>query len=111
MFLYTPCMTKAPHAVPAPITVRDAIDTSDMLRALMLRQRQSEDRLRVVCTVLSSELQCQVRAGGLDSDRWTLMADDSATAAKLRQLLPRLQAVLSAEGLAEPPVNIRVRPR
>lgn len=104
-------MTKVPRAVPAPITAREAIDTSDMLRALMLRQRQSADRLRIISTVLPTELQSQVRAGGLDCDRWTLMADDSATAAKLRQLLPRLQAVLRTEGLAEPPVNIRVRPR
>jgi hypothetical protein len=97
--------------VPSPITARDAIDASDPLRQLLARRRQAQARFDVIAPLVPSELQDSVGVGGLDADRWTLLADGPAAAAKLRQLMPRFEAALRAAGLAQPPVAIRVRSR
>ena len=97
--------------VPLPIPARDAIGASDPLQQLLARRREAQARLRVIGPLVPAELRDSVGVGGLDADRWTLLADGAAAAAKLRQLTPRFEAALRDAGLAQPPLAIRVRSR
>jgi hypothetical protein len=56
---------------------------------------------------LPDALQAAVRPGPLDDEAFTLLADSSAAAAKLRQCLPRLQTLQTEAGL--PPLVLRVK--
>jgi hypothetical protein len=104
-------MSPTSPVVPLPRSARDAIDGNSTLRQLLARRRQALDRFRVLAPLVPVELVERVTVGGLDAQRWTLLADGAASAAKLRQLLPRFEAVLRAKGLGEPPLVIRVRSR
>jgi hypothetical protein len=97
--------------VPLPVSARDAIDASGPLRQLLARRREAQARFRVVGPLVPPDLRDSISVGGLDADRWTLLADGAAAAAKLRQLMPRFEAALRDAGLAQPPVAIRVRSR
>jgi hypothetical protein len=50
-----------------------------------------------------------VRAGPLDDEGWSLLVDNAAAAAKLRQMLPELAAELLAKGWQELPIRLRVQ--
>ena len=62
--------------------------------------RSSRERLAAIREQLPDTLRDQVRAGPLDETGWSLLVPNGAAAAKLRQLLPALQATLDACGLA-----------
>ena len=49
-----------------------------------------------------------VKAGPIDEAGWTLLATNSAVSAKLRQMLPALEAHLRSLGLADPPVRVKM---
>ncbi len=100
-----------PHAHKGTLALGEALDHSTELGLLMARLQASRQRFETIRNLLSAELQGAVRAGPLDDSAWTLLADSSAAAAKLRQLLPRLQAQLKQAALDHPPVRVKVQPR
>jgi hypothetical protein len=75
-----------------------ALDGSEPLARLLERVRQSHARFEVIRPLLPATLQGVVRAGPLDEDGWALLVDHGAAAAKLRQMLPDLEAALTARG-------------
>ena len=81
-----------PSAHTGTLALGEALDHSTELGLLMTRLQASRQRFETIRNQLPAELQGAVRAGPLDDAAWTLLADGSAAAAKLRQLLPRLQA-------------------
>jgi hypothetical protein len=89
------------------VTLATALDRSEPLALLMQRLAQSRQRFEVVAPLLPQPLLGTVRAGPLDHESWTLLAAHSASAAKLRQLLPNLQAALAQSGL--PPLVLKVK--
>lgn len=94
-------------SVPAPTPIADALKRQGPLAQLGHRLQASRERLKVIAPALPAGLLGSVQPGPLDEDGWTLLAANSAVAAKLRQLLPRLQARLTQAGLA--PAHIRVK--
>lgn len=88
-----------------------ALNDSEALTGLLARVRESQARLALVADLLPEGLRGDVRAGPLDDTAWVLLVEHAAGAAKLRQLLPKLQQVLAAGGRDGPPVKIRVLPR
>ncbi len=100
-----------PPAHQGTLALGEALDHSTELGLLMSRLQASRQRLETIRTLLPAELQAAVRAGPLDETGWSLLADGSAAAAKLRQLLPRLQLQLQQAGLDQPPLRVKVQPR
>lgn len=91
------------------LTIGTAIDGSDLLASLTRRARESQQRLADLQAALPPGLRGRLRAGTLDEQSWTLLAPDAAAAAKLRQLLPRLNQMLAERGWAERSLRVKIR--
>jgi hypothetical protein len=98
-------------ATPPGQTLASALSRSEPLTSLLQRLHQSQGRLDAMAALLPAAMRPGVRAGPLDDQAWVLLADNAATAAKLRQLLPQCQACLQQAGWPELPIRIKVRPR
>lgn len=85
-----------------------ALRNSEPLSSLMQRLRASQARFAAIENLLPPALRPHVRAGALDDSTWTLLADNAAAAARLRQLAPELQAALDTAGLGTPPLRTKV---
>lgn len=106
------------HAMAHPATrpppgrdLRQALQGNASLAGLLARVQASRDRLALVLPLLPPELAPLLRAGPLDDKAWLLLADNSAAAAKLRQMMPLLQQALTERGWGDPPAKVRVQPR
>jgi hypothetical protein len=93
-------------SIPSPTPVADALRAHEGLNQLSARLEASRRRLRVIAPALPGMLLTNVQPGPLDEDGWSLLAANAAVAAKLRHLLPRLEALLAQAGL---PGRIRVK--
>jgi protein gp37 len=110
-------MTRSSHPPSARAQVScgtplgEALDHSIPLALLMQRVQAARQRLATLRPLLPDALAGTVRAGPLDDLHWTLLADSSATAAKLRQMLPQLDSALVAAGFAPLALRVKVLPR
>lgn len=96
---------------PQDQTVAAALGRSEPLTGLLQRMRESRARLDTVVPLLPPGLAEGMRAGPLDDSAWVLLVSNAAAAAKLRQMLPALEAALRARGWPGPPIKIKVLPR
>jgi len=92
-------------------TVGAALGRSEPLTSLLQRIRASKERLQALLPLLPPALAEGVRAGPLDDAAWVLLVSHPAGAAKLRQMLPVLEAALRGHGWPGPPIKIKVLPR
>jgi hypothetical protein len=114
-----PARKAAPKAADPPVVrgpslgspLADALRRSEPLAGLMQRMRESQARLAALAPLLPPGLTDGIRAGPLDETAWVLLVAHSASAAKIRQMLPVLEAALSASGWSGPPIKIKVRAR
>ena len=96
---------------PAPfvaLSMGEAVQRSEPLARLKQRLRESAERYAVVVRELPGALAGEVRPGPVDEDGWSLLAASPAAAAKLRQLVPRLEARLGDAGLPTPKLRVKV---
>ena len=93
-------------SVPSPTPVAQALREHAGLALLGERLEASRRRLRVIAPALPGNLMDSLQPGPLDVDGWSLLVGNAAVAAKLRHLLPRLEALLAQAGL---PGRIRVK--
>lgn len=93
-------------SIPSPTPVAEAMRAHAGLSQLSARLDASRRRLRVIAPALPGTLLSSLQAGPLDEEGWSLLADNAAVAAKLRHLLPRLEALLAQAGL---PGRIRLK--
>jgi hypothetical protein len=93
-------------SVPSPTPVAQALREHEGLSQLSARLEASRRRLRVISPALPGQLLASLQPGPLDEEGWSLLAANAAVAAKLRHLLPRLEALLAQAGL---PGRIRVK--
>jgi ethanolamine ammonia-lyase small subunit len=56
-------------------------------------------------------LRAGIQAGPIEDGAWCLLVSSNAVAAKLRQLLPALQAHLNSKGLGVASIRIKVQNR
>lgn len=96
-------------AVPLPVSLDRAIAASDSLTSLAARLRESEQRMAAIAALLPDTLAREVRPGPIDDEGWSLLVSNAAVAAKLRQLLPRLNEALRAGSFRDLPIRVRLR--
>jgi hypothetical protein len=107
-------MSRAPSSTPpsaAACSLGAALDRSQPLGLLLQRLHESKSRFAAVEPLLPEALRAAVRPGPLDEAGWSLLVPGGATAAKLRQLLPTLQAALDRQGWPPRPIRVRVLAR
>jgi len=95
--------------VPLARPLGESLAGDDGLSSLLGRVRASQARLDALADVLPGLLRQHVRAGPLDDDGWTILAANSAVAAKLRHLLPTLAETLVAKGWQATSIRVKVQ--
>lgn len=90
--------------------MQKVLEGCEPLQRLRLRLAQSQARVDAVRAHLPPALRPWVTGGPVDDEGWTLLAANPAVAAKLRQLLPRLEEALRQQGCERSSIRIRVQP-
>jgi hypothetical protein len=98
-----------PTALPT-LPMGAALSRSEPLGRLLQRLRESKDCLEAVRALLPAGLADEVRAGPLDDKGWTLLVSGSAAAAKLRQVMPLIEAELLASRQRVVTVRVKIAP-
>ena len=88
--------------------IADALAQSEPLALLTRRLQESQTRLQAIAPLLPPALRAQVKAGPIDEAGWTLLVGNNAASAKLRQMLPSIEAHLRDCGWASPPVRVKL---
>ncbi|GAB3773289.1 hypothetical protein GCM10028796_45570 [Ramlibacter monticola] len=91
-----------------PVPVHQAAEEAPSLARLAQLARESGERLKAVQSCIPAPLRASVRAGPIDGTSWCLLVDSSAAAAKLRQLLPVLQARLNSSGCQVTSIRLKL---
>src|SRR5688500_8741831 len=81
-----------------PVSLQQAAEDSPTLARLAELARESGERLRAIESLLPAGLRSAVKPGPIEGSAWCLLVEGSAAAAKLRQVLPALQAQLCGLG-------------
>jgi hypothetical protein len=97
-------MKKRPTAIP----LHQAAQESPTFARLTDVIRASSARLKAIHNLLPAPLRASVQAGPLEEGSWCLLVSSNAVAAKLRQLVPALQAHLDQQGLGVSAIRIKV---
>jgi len=84
--------------------------SSPALSRLVDRLRESNAMFATILPLLPPALSASVRPGPLDEAGWSLLSANAAVAAKLRQLVPRLEEGLRHSGHAVAEIRIKVQP-
>ncbi len=80
-----------------------------MLARLMALAEESGQRLAAISPLLPAGLRSHIAAGPIDGPQWCLLVQNSAAAAKLRQLLPTLLAALNRRGWEVTSIRLKVQ--
>ena len=90
------------------ISLQQAADESPTLAKLAALTRESSERLRAVEVLIPPLLRPALQAGPIEGDSWCLLVRGNAAAAKLRQLLPALQAHLRSRGWEVNSIRLKI---
>lgn len=105
-----PNIPKPPGAAHGATPLGTALARSEPLARLLARLQESRARFAAIAPLLPPGLADAVRPGPVDDDGWLLLAGHAAAAAKLRQLLPRIEQALKDSGWQATVVRVRVQP-
>ena len=81
-----------------------------MLAKLTELSRDSVARLKAIETLIPNGLRASIKAGPIEGTAWCLLLDNNATASKIRQLLPSIQAHLRTKGWEVTSIRLKVQP-
>ncbi len=98
-------MNRRQHSV----TLMQATQESPTLARLTQLSTDSLARLKAIQPLIPTALQASVKAGPIDGPVWCLILDNTATAAKIRQLLPSIQSLLRVEGWEVNSIRLKVQ--
>ena len=91
------------------VTLQQASEESPLLARLTALTRDSSDRLKAIEMLIPASLRPAVQAGPIEGDSWCLLVKSNAAAAKIRQLLPALQAHLRSRGWEINAIRLKVQ--
>lgn len=92
-----------------PVTLLQATQDSPVLARLSELSRDSVARLKAVEPMIPAVLRSSVTAGPIEGSNWCLIVNNNAAAAKLRQLLPAMQAHLRTRGWEVNAIRLKVQ--
>lgn len=92
----------------APMSLLQAAQASPTLSQLARQAQDSQARLDLVKPCLPPALRSRVKAGPLQEGQWCLLAPTPAVAAKLRQCVPAMLALLGSHGQGVQDIRIKV---
>jgi len=98
-------MTRRNH----PVTLLQATQESPALARLAELSRDSVARLKAVEPMIPAVLRSAVKAGPIDGPNWCLIVNSNAAAAKIRQLLPAMEAHLRIKGWQVSAIRLKVQ--
>ena len=90
------------------VTLMEAAQESPSLARLTELTRASSQRLKLIHTLVPGPLQNAIQAGPIEGTEWCLLVSSNAAAAKLRQMLPALQAHLNSHGHAVEKIRLKI---
>ncbi len=95
----------------APMPIAEALRTSAPLGRLAERLRLSNALFATIGPLLPAGLAPHISAGPVDAEGWSLLCANAAVAAKLRQVVPRLEQRLRESALSVAEIRVKVQPR
>jgi hypothetical protein len=84
--------------LPQALSIHQAAENAPSLARLTELVQESNDRLKAIESLLPGALRPAIKAGPIDGESWCLLVSGNAAAAKVRQLLPLIQARLLNKG-------------
>ncbi|MBL8328056.1 MAG: hypothetical protein JNJ71_04325 [Rubrivivax sp.] len=97
--------------LPPARNVGEAIEASASLAGLLAGHRRATQLFQRILPSVPGPLRSQLRPGPIEGVCWTLLTENSASAAKLRQLLPDLLASTAQHDSAITELKLKIRPR
>ena len=91
------------------VTLMQATQESPMLAKLSGLVSESTARLKSIEALIPANLRASIKPGPIDGATWCLIVNNNATAAKIRQLLPALQAHLRVKGWEVNSIRLKVQ--
>jgi hypothetical protein len=91
------------------ISLMQAAEGSPTLAKLAELARDSGERLKAIQPLIPASMRAAVKPGPIDGDSWCLLVGNNAAAAKLRQLIPALQAALRSKGWEVNSIRLKVQ--
>ncbi len=90
------------------VTLMEAAQESPSLARLTELTRESSLRLKTLHTLIPAPLRNTIQAGPIEGTEWCLLVNSNAAAAKLRQMLPALQAHLKNHGHTVDKIRLKI---
>ena len=94
--------------LPQALSVHQAAGNSPSLAHLAGLVADSNARLKAIEPLLPDTLRTAIKAGPIDGESWCLLVSSNAAAAKIRQLLPLIQARLLDEGWKVTSIRLKI---
>lgn len=94
---------------PRSLTVQQASLETPSLARLTELVKESDERLKLIESLIPPQLRSAVRPGPIDGQTWCLILDNNASASKMRQLLPELTAHLRSKGKEITSIRLRIQ--
>lgn len=91
------------------VSLLQASQESPTLARLTELAHESRDRLKALDALIPPALRPALKAGPIDGPAWCLLVEGNAAAAKVRQLLPALQAHLRSRGWNVTSIRLKVQ--
>jgi hypothetical protein len=96
---------------PDALRLQQALQMSAPLARLRQRIDESNARFDAIRGSLPAAMAAHVKPGPVDEQGWSLLAANAAVAAKLRQLQPRLEAIVRERGWTVNTIRVKVESR
>lgn len=91
------------------VTLLQATRDSPTLARLADLATESSARLTAVEALIPAAMRGAVRAGPIDGTQWCIVLNNSSVAAKIRQLLPSMQAHLRSKGWEVTAIRLKIQ--
>lgn len=91
------------------VSALQASQESPTLARLSELAVESSARLRSLGSIIPPTLQASIQAGPIEGNEWCLLISNTAVAAKVRQLLPAIQAHLRTKGWEVNAIRLKVQ--
>ena len=90
-------------------TLLQATQDSPSLARLTALSDESVARLKSIAPLIPAPLRAAVQAGPIEGPVWCLILDNSAVAAKMRQLVPAFESHLRSKGWEVNSIRLKVQ--